>query len=356
MSLTGARYEKTAAVDQLVREAERRVTALPGVATLASTCCLPLEGGFGLPFIIEGRPLTNGPAHGGAGWRTVSAGYFEALKIPLIRGRLFTIRDDGGAPGVVLINEGFAKEYWPKGDPVGQRLTIGKGVGPEFEEPAREIVGIVGDVRDQGLDNNPDPMLYIPVGQVKDGITALNNGIIPLTWVVRTNVEPFSLSKQIQEELRTASGGLPVAHVRSMEQVRSESTSRTDFNMTLLVIFAGVALLLAAIGIYGLMAYSVQQRTEEIGIRMALGATMRDVLKMVVRQGMGLAVAGIVLGVGAALGLTRLMASLLYGVTPRDPIVITTVAVILGGVALAATYFPARRASKVDPIVSLRYE
>jgi ABC-type antimicrobial peptide transport system permease subunit len=153
-----------------------------------------------------------------------------------------------------------------------------------------------------------------------------------------------------------ASGGLPVAHIRSMEQVRGESTSRTDFNMTLLVIFASVALLLAAIGIYGLMAYSVQQRTHEIGIRMALGASAHDVLKLVVRQGMALALAGVFIGVAAAVGLTRLLASLLYGVSPRDPIVMTSVPLLLIAVALAATYIPARRASRVDPVVSLRYE
>jgi predicted permease len=269
---------------------------------------------------------------------------------------MFTDRDDGGGAPVVLINEGLAKQFWEKSDPVGQRITIAKGVGPEFEEPAREIIGIVGDVRNQGLNNNPDPIMYVPVAQVKDGVTALNNRIIPITLVVRTHVEPNSLSKEIQEELRVASGGLPVARIRSMEQVRGESTSRTDFNMTLLVIFAGVALLLAAIGIYGLIAYSVQQRTQEIGIRMALGASLQDVRKMVVRQGMTLALIGVLLGVGAALGLTRLMTSLLYGVKASDPVVLVSAAVALGAVALLATYVPARRASRVDPIVSLRYE
>jgi putative ABC transport system permease protein len=356
MSLTGKRFETAAGVAELVREAERRVESLPGASSLASTCCLPLEGGFGLPFTIEGRPLTDGPYHGGGSWHTVSPRYFEVFRIPLLRGRMFTDRDDGGGPPVVLINEGLAKQFWQKSDPVGQRITIGKGVGPEFEEPPREIIGIVGDVRNQGLDNNPDPIMYVPVAQVKDGVTALNNRIIPITWSVRTNVEPNSLSKEIQEELRTASGGLPVAHIRSMEEVRGESTSRTDFNMTLLVIFAGVALLLAAIGIYGLIAYSVQQRTQEIGIRMALGASLQDVRKMVVKQGMTLALIGVVLGVGAALGVTRLMTSLLYGVKASDPIVIVSAAVALGGVALLATYVPAMRASRVDPIVSLRYE
>jgi len=356
MSLTGKRFETAAGVAQLVREAERRVKSLPGVISLASTCFLPLEGGFGLPFTIEGRPLTDGPYHGGGSWHPVSPGYFDVFRIPLLRGRMFTDRDDGGAPPVVLINEGLAKQFWQKRDAVGQRITIGKGVGPEFDEPPREIIGIVGDVRNQGLDNNPDPIMYVPVAQAKDGVTALNNRIIPITWAVRTSVEPNSLSKEIQEELRTASGGLPVAHIRSMEVVRGESTSRTDFNMTLLVIFAAVALLLAAIGIYGLIAYSVQQRTQEIGIRMALGASLQDVRKMVVKQGMTLALIGVLMGVGAALGLTRLMTSLLYGVKAGDPVVLVSAVAALGSVALLATYVPARRASRVDPIVSLRYE
>jgi predicted permease len=356
MSLTGTRFNKAAGVNQLVREVQRRVESLPGVTALASTCCLPLEGGFGLPLTIEGRPLTDGPFHGGASWHPVSPRYFQVFKIPLVRGRMFTDRDDGGAVPVVLINEGLAKQFWPNSDAVGQRITIGKGIGPEFAEAPREIVGIVGDVRGQGLNNNPDPIMYVPVAQVTDGVTALNNGIIPITWTIRTNVEPYSVSKEIQEALRTASGGLPVAHIRSMEQVRGESTSRTDFNMTLLVIFASLALLLAAIGIYGLMAYSVQQRTQEIGIRMALGASAQDVRKMVVIQGMTLALAGVIIGVAAALGVTRLMASLLYGVTAKDPIAMTSVALLLVGVALAATYLPARRASQMDPVESLRYE
>ena len=356
MSLAGSRFEKTAGVDQLVREAQRRVGSLPGVVGIAETCCLPLQGGLGLPFIVEGRPLAEGSAHGNGAWKPVSAGYFDVFKIPLVRGRVFTERDDGNSAGVVLISQGLAKEFWPNSDPVGQRITIGKGVGPEFEEPPREIIGIVGDTRDQGLDNKPNPTMYVPVAQLKDGVTKLNNGFIPASWVIRASVEPFSLSREIQEELRVASGGLPVANIRSMAQVRGESTASSDFNLMLLVIFAGLALLLAAIGIYGLMAYSVQQRTQEIGIRMALGASAHDVRAMVVKQGMVTALAGVLIGLAAALGLTRLMASLLYNVTPRDPLAMTSVALLLVGVALAATYIPARRASRVDPIVSLRYE
>jgi hypothetical protein len=177
---------------------------------MASTCCLPLEGGFGLPFTIEGRPLTNGPFHGGGSWRTVAPRYFEVFRIPLLRGRMFTDRDDGGAAPVVLINEGLAKEFWQNSDPVGQRITIGKGVGPEFEEPPREIIGIVGDVRDQGLNNNPDPIMYIPVAQVKNGVTALNNRIIPITWVVRTDVEQRDSGGASDGEPRVAGSACPL--------------------------------------------------------------------------------------------------------------------------------------------------
>ena len=356
MSLTGSRFEKTAGVAQLVRDAQDRVQALPGVEFLASTCCLPLEGGFGLPFTIEGRPLTDGPYHGGASYRTISPHYFDVFHIPILRGRAFNDRDNEASTPVLLINEGMAKQYWKDADPVGQRITIGKNVGPEFNEPPRQIVGVVGDVRDNGLNSNPEPIMYIPVSQVPDGVTALNNRIIPITWLVRTRVAPFSLSQQVQRELREASGGLPVAHVRSMEQVRVESTSQTDFNMTLLAVFAGIALLLAAVGIYGLMAYSVQQRVQETGIRMALGACPSDVRRMVVFQGMRLALVGVVLGVGSAFALSRILTSFLFGVKPWDPITFALVAILLSAIALLATYFPALRASRTDPMVALRYE
>ena len=356
MSITGPRFAKTAGVAQLVEDARQRVEAIPGVEAMASTCCLPLEGGFGLPFTVEGRPRTQGPYDGGAGYDIVSPGYFTAFRIPLVRGRVFTIHDGGGAPGVVLISETMAKKFWPKGDAVGARITIGKGVGPEFEESAREVIGVVGDARNGGLDSDPPPIMYIPVAQVNDGITALNSRIAPLQFVIRTKVEPFSLSEQIQRALRDASGGLPVGHVRDMDQVASESTARSDFNTTLLTIFAAIALLLASIGIYGLMAYSVQQRTQEIGIRMALGASPDRVRRMVVLQGMSLVLGGLVIGVAAALALSRYMASLVFGVKPRDPIVFVTVAVVLSTVAWAATYIPALRASRVDPMESLRYE
>jgi predicted permease len=356
MSLSAERFEKTAAVAQVVREVERRVDALPGVEAIASTCCLPTAGGIDLPFTIEGHPPTDGPYNGDVSWRNVSSQYFQVLRIPLLRGRTFTENDDATSDRVVVINEAMAKQYWPKGDALGARITVGRGVGPEFEEPPREIVGIVGSTRDGGLDSDPIPLMYVPEAQVLDGITALGSKILPVNWLIRTKVAPFLMSVALQRELRVATGGLPVAHIRTMEQVVGESTARGDFNTMLLTIFAGVALFLAAIGIYGLMAYSVRQRTQEIGIRMALGASPEHVRKMVVSQGMWLAAIGVVIGVAAALGLTRFMAGLIYGVKTWDPAVFASVAVLLSAVSWFATYIPARRASQVDPMVSLRYE
>jgi putative ABC transport system permease protein len=356
MSLTGARFEKTAGVDQLERDSRQRVESLPGVAAAAVTCCLPLQGGFGLPFVIEGRPLQNSPYHGGAGYQIISPRYFDVFRIPILAGRAFNDQDTGGSGGVVILSQSMAKQYWPKGDAIGARITIGKGVGPEFEDPTRQVVGIAADVHQGGLNQPPPPLMYVPIAQLPDGVTALNNRIIPMTWVVRTKYQPFALSQDIQRELRDSSGGLPVAHIKSMLQVVGDSTARNDFYTTLLSIFAGVALLLAAIGVYGLMAYSVQQRTQEIGVRMALGASPQQVRRMIVLQGMLLALIGVIIGVGSALALTRLMRTLLFGVKPYDPATIVLVALLLSAVTLVATYLPARRASRVDPMVALRYE
>jgi ABC-type antimicrobial peptide transport system permease subunit len=222
-------------------------------------------------------------------------------------------------------------------------------------ERERQIIGIVGDTRDGGLNSDPGPTMYIPQAQVPDPVNALNVRISPIAWVVKTRAEPHSVSAAVQEQLRQVTG-LPVSNVRTMEEIRSNSTSRDRFNMWLMTVFGASALLLAAIGIYGLMAYSVEQRTQEIGIRLALGAQTRTVKNMVVRQGMALALAGVVLGTGAAFGLARLIATFLFGVTARDPLVFVGVPLVLTGVALAAVWLPARRASQVDPIVALRTE
>jgi predicted permease len=303
-----------------------------------------------------GRPLEQGPFHGGGGWTTVSPRYFEVFKIPVKRGRTFTERDDNLGPPVAIINEAMARQYWKDSDPLKDQLVIGKGVMREFStEQPRQIIGVVADSRDGGLNNNPGPKMFIPQAQVPDAANALNVGISPMAWVIRTRMEPYSLSGQIQEQLRQVTG-LPVSNIRTMTEIVSISTSRQRFNMVLMTIFGGVALLLAAIGIYGLMAYSVQQRTQEIGIRMALGAQSGDVRKMVVFQGMGLTLVGVVIGVGAALLLTRFIATFLFGVQPRDPLAFIGIPILLSLVALLAVWLPARRASRVDPVVALRCE
>ena len=356
MSLSGSRFQQTEGVERMIRDARDRLQAIPGVELATATCCIPLEGGYGLPFNVVGRPQGKEPYHGGGGWATVSPGYFEVFKIPVKRGRTFTDRDVAGGPPVTIINEAMAKRFWKDGNPLNDRIVIGRGVMREFAgEPERQIIGVVADSRDGGLDNDPSPKMFIPQAQVPDAVNALNVRITPMAWVVRTRVPPLSLSAAIQEQLRQASG-LPVSEVRPMTDVVSRSTSRERFNMLLMTVFGGSALLLAAIGIYGLMAYSVQQRTQEIGIRMALGALASDVRNMVVFQGMRLALVGVVIGIAAAFALARVIAGFLYGVQARDPGVFVAIPVLLSFVALAAVWLPARRASRVDPVIALRYQ
>ena len=356
MSLSGPQYLRSDAVEQIVRNGVERLQALPGVERASATCCVPLEGGYGLPFIIVGRPLQQGPFHGGGGWLTISAGYFEVFRIPIKRGRAFTDRDDRGAPPVVIINEAMARQFWKDADPLSSQLVIGRGVMREFaSEPVRQIVGIVGEVRDAGLNNEPGPRMYVPQAQLPDAVNALNVRITPVAWVVRTRVEPYSLGQPIQEQLRQATG-LQASDVRSMTDVVARSISRQRFNVLLMTVFGSAALLLAAIGIYGLMAYSVAQRTQEIGIRMALGAGAGQVRRMVILQGMRLAVAGMAVGLAGAFAATRLMSSFLFGVQPRDPGVFVAMPLLLALVALLAVWVPARRASTVSPIVALRYQ
>jgi predicted permease len=359
MSLKGARFEKAEAVEQLVRNGVEKLRTIPGVVNASATCCVPLQGGYGLPFRIVGRPLpadAQGPFHGGGGWMTISPGYFEVFKIPVRRGRTFNERDVANSTPVAIINEAMAKQYWPKSDPLIDRLVIGKGVMREFAaEGERQIVGVVADIKSNGLDSEPQPQMFVPQAQVPDLANALNVSLTPISWIVRTQVPPQSLSNAIQEQLRQVTG-LPVSDVASMDDIVSISVSRQRFNMWVMSIFGGCALLLAAIGIYGLMAYSVEQRTQEIGIRLALGAQTAQVKNMVIGQGMALAVGGLVLGLGFAFWLARFMTAFLFNVKPRDPAVFVGVPIILTIVAFVAVWLPARRASRVDPIVALRYE
>jgi predicted permease len=356
MSMNGDRFSKTAAIAQLSHDGRQRLDAIPGVESSAFTCCLPVEGQFGLPFAIAGHPVDPAKGQPGAGWMQASPDYYKVFRIPVLRGREFTDADTGSSPGVVIINEALEKQYFKNENPIGQQILIAKGMGPPFEEPARQIVGVVGNTHDAGLDQDTPPLMIVPDSQVLDAMTALNAKIVPLRWAVRTHGDPKRLSAAIAEQLRQASGGFPVAHIRTMEENVSNTTSRQSFNMMLLTIFGAIALVLAAIGIYGLMAYSVQQRTQEIGIRMALGADRATIRKLVVWHGMRLALVGMVVGIAASFGLTRLIASFLFGVKTWDPTAFLAVPTVLAAVALLAVWLPAMRASRVEPMMALRVE
>ncbi len=357
MSLAGPRFATATGVEQTVRLGTERLRAIPGVQFASATCCVPLEGGYGLPFVIVGRPLPpQGPFHGGGSWVTASPQYFDVFGIPVKKGRAFDERDDKVAPPVVVISEAMAKQFWPDSDPLNDRLVIGRGVMREFaDEPERQIIGVVGDVRNAGLDRDPQPIMYVPQAQMTDAANALNVGITPLAWVMRTTVPPTTVSAAAQEQLRQAAG-LPVSQIRTLEETVSRSTSRQRFNMLLMSVFGGAALLLAAIGIYGLMAYSVEQRTQEIGIRLALGAEKGAVQRMIIRQGMLLVIVGVIVGLAGAYGLSRFIESFLFGVQARDLMTFVGIPVLLTLVALAAVWLPAVRASRVDPLTALRYE
>jgi len=356
MSLTGPQFQKATGVEQMVRTGVDRLQALPFVELASATCCVPLQGGYGLPFKVSGRPLNNGPFHGGASWMTISAGYFEVYRIPIKRGRTFTAHDDASSMPVAIVNEAFVSQFFQGEEPLGQRLTIGKGIMREFAaESEREIIGIVGNSRDAGLNANPPAIMFVPQPQVPDAANALNVGLTPMAWVVRTKSDPGPFSRQIQDALQQATG-LPVSQVQSMNDVVSVSTSRSRFNMWVMSVFGGAAMLLAAIGIYGLMAYSVAQRRQEIGIRLALGAQLASVRRMVVVQGMALAAVGAAIGIGISLWLARFMTGFLFQTTERDPFIFSGVPIVLLLVALMSVWMPALRASRVNPVTALRAE
>jgi putative ABC transport system permease protein len=353
MSMTGDALHKTVGIAELSREARQRLSAVPGVEAAANTVWLPNQVDDALGFSVIGRP---GNRTYGGRWMSFSPGYLSVFKIPVERGRDFNETDTLGNPGVVLINEELAKEVWKGEDPVGQRILIGSGMDPTMEEPPRTIVGIVGDTHNNGLGNPPDAMMMVPTAQVVDGYAASYSDTSAMLWVVRTRGDPHAVIPAFTEQLRLASGNSPVAHIRTMEEVMGRSTSHENLTMLLLSIFGAVALLLAAVGIYGLMAYSVAQRTQEMGIRMALGADRSAIRRLVVWHGMRLALVGVGLGVCVAFALTRLIASFLFGVKPWDPAVFAAVPFVLAMVALISVWLPAARAARVDPIEALRTE
>jgi predicted permease len=354
-SLAGTSGLTTAKVDRFVTQAVRRIEALPGVESAAVNAMLPGECCVDLPFNIVGKAPTEGQYNGDEQWRPISPHYFRAFHVSLLRGRVFGETDVANSAPVVIVNEKMAKQYWPKEEALGKVIVIGKGLGIGTDDPPRQIVGIVGNVRESGLQRGEVPVMYVPMSQMSDGITSLLTTVIPIAWAVRSTGDPDGLRTAVEREIRSVDPIIPITDEYKMEHVLAQTVARESFNMALLTVFASIALLLAAIGIYGLMAYTVEQRTQEIGIRMALGAAQSDMLKLVLFDGMKLAVIGIVIGAGLAYGATRALSSLLYGVKATDPLTFGSVAVVLGAVALVATLIPARRASGVAPSDALRH-
>lgn len=321
----------------------QHVGSIPGVRSAGLVTALPITGGASTDFIIEGRPLPPANDEPSADIRSADAAYFRTMGIPLLAGREFTEADNSTAGRVMVVNQTMARQYWPNDSPIGQHVTM-KDWGPPL---TGEIVGVVGDVKTNGLDEAVGPMIYWPHFQFPE----LFN-----TIVVRSDGEPLRLLPAVKAAIWAVNKNQAISKIETMEQVLSESLARRRLYMILLGVFAAAALLLAGVGIYGVVSYSVSQRIREMGIRIAIGAERGDVLRLVLGHGAKVALLGIVIGIAAAMGLTRLMTSLLFGVSATDPLTFVGVASLLALMALGASFLPARRAMRVDPMVALRHE
>ncbi|MBA2340014.1 MAG: FtsX-like permease family protein, partial [Pyrinomonadaceae bacterium] len=342
---SGANFRQDPQYSAFYSQVAERIETLPGVDAVGVINTLPLVKGPTTAFRVEGRPLLTPDKWPGVNYRSVSPDYFHAVNVPILKGRALDAHDDVSAPLAVLVNQSLVRRDFAGEDPVGKRINLG---GTRDGQPIWfEIVGVVADVRSLELSTEPTPEIYT---------SYLQDPFAGMSFVVRSAVEPASLVPAVREAARQVDKAQPVAEVREMEQIVSEAAAQPRFNALLLSLFAGVALLLAAAGIYGVMSYSVTQRTHEIGLRMALGAQRWDVLRMVFGQGMKLVGLGMALGLIGAFVVTRLLGSLLYGVGTTDPMTFGGVAVLLALVALTACYIPAQRAMKIDPMIALRYE
>ena len=346
VQLPGSKYREAPQISGFYKQLLERIQSVPGVISAGVISDIFLsDTPNSTNFTIEGRPIPTGVESIEVPFDAVSPSYFRVMGIPLLRGREFDDHDVAGAPDVAIINNTFAERFFPGEDPLGKRYVYGTP-GPNNTNWIT-IVGIVGDMRRTGFDRAVRPETFRPESQYADS---------RLTIVARTSGNPATFAGALRDEVWAIDRDQPVYDMKTMDQTLSEMLSQRRFNMLLLGIFASVALLLAALGIYGVMSYSVTQRTHEIGIRMAMGAQTRDVLNMVVKHSLMLALAGIGVGLIASLALTRLMTSLLYGVSATDPLTFIAIPLVLAGVALGACFVPARRATKVDPMVALRYE
>lgn len=347
LDLKGDRYDSSTKETAFYRQVLERIGHLPGVDSAAVTNVLPLQAQFNMPVSFPGRtdPVSTQ-------LRVVTPEYFQVMKIPVVKGRAFSDNDLAGTQPAIIVNESFARRFLSSVDPFTQTVTVGRNLN----DSPRSIVAIVGDVKQFGLDKDSPPMVYVPLAQVPDQVLAVVRRFTTTYVAVRTTGPQQNLVAGLKREIAALDSGLPLASVRPMDQIVARSIAPQRFNMWLIAAFASIGLALAAVGIYGVMSYSVAQRTNELGIRIALGAQTIDVVKLIIRNGITLTLIGIAIGLGGAFALTRLMASLLFGVTPTDALTFVTVTVGLFAVALFACYIPARRATKVDPLVALRYE
>jgi putative ABC transport system permease protein len=342
VQLPGRKYAEPHQKTDFFKQAEARIAAIPGVQAVGSISYLPLTGPAARDgFKIIGQPDPAPGQEPPCEVRVVTPTYFQAMGIPLLRGRLLDERD-GKEPRVLLINEALAKKHFPNEDPIGKRISV-----TWFDGEVDEIIGVVGDIREGALDKEPEPAIYWPHPREPYSGMAL---------VVRTVGDAAYFATAVQKEIRAIDPDQPVADVRTMKQVISKSIARPRFNTLLLAIFAGVALVLASVGLYGVMNYSATQRTHEVGIRMALGATRADIMRLVVGNGMLLTMIGIGIGVVASIGLTRVMQTFLFGIGATDAVTFIAVSALLIIVALIANYVPARKATRVNPVIALRYE
>ncbi len=329
-----------------------KVSALPGVVSAGYTTSVPLEWKGGTSgFVIEGRSFDEMKAQGlsyDANHRQVSADYLKTMGVTLRKGRYFSEADATQSMPVVMVNETMARQYWPNEEALGKRFKVGD---PDSENPWMTVVGVAADVRQMGIDEPVKAEMYIPYSQIKS-----HSFFAPRDLVARASVEPMSLVAAIRREVNAVDPDQPVSNIRTMDEILGEQSLSKRLGMTFLSVFAGLALLLAALGIYGVLSYFVVQQTAEIGVRMALGAQKKDIIGLIMKKGMGMTLLGVASGLIASFALTRLMTGLLFGVSPTDPATFALIALLLTTVALLACYLPARRATKVDPLIALRYE
>ncbi len=349
------RYKTPTSLALLNSQVAARLSSVPGIVSVASSGFLPLFPYADLPFEIVGKPVKQDDMPDER-YRLVSPKYFSTLRIPVVKGREFSENDSAQATQVLIVNEAFAAKYFPHEDPLGRQILIGRVMGPLFADKPRLIVGVVGSIRDVGLSRPAPPEMFEPEAQQPAALLTLFTSAIPLNWLVRTTRDPMSIAPLIRREALTVAGDVPLARPKPLSDIVQESLAQQRFVMILLTVFAGLALLLGTVGLYGVISYSVAQRTRELGIRSALGARRSDLLKLVVGEGMRLAIAGLALGLFVAFGLTRYLQSMLYGTSPSDPAVLTAVTLAMAAVALGASFIPAFRAAQVNPVVALHQE